>query len=813
MRPRLVAVVAAGFFFVAVAYNLRGSPQQATAAPQAPPTSGAAERQAVLSKYCFMCHNEKLKSGGLALSTLDLANLSKNPEKWEKVIRKLRTGAMPPPKMPRPDKATAASIVAGIETELDRAALENPNPGRPSLQRLNRSEYSNAIRDLLALEIDAASMLPADAAGYGFDNNADALTLSPALTERYLGAAAKISQMALSRPRGLPTPETFFVPTDRNQAVRVSDELPFGSRGGLAVRHYFPADGEYLFEMRPKESGVAGGFEGITEEQHQVEVRLDDVKIWAGTIGGPEFAHKKGPNAGGGTEQELNKKVIEGLTFHAPVKAGEHLIQAYFVAKTEAYVEDLFDPSIRRENYRNPAGPPKLSTLTVTGPQSGTAAVSETPSRQRILLCKPQSAKDETCAKKIISTLARRAYRRPVTDTDLQVPLASFRSGLARAGFESGIEMALRSILVSPNFLFRFEDQPPGLADHAPYRISDLELASRLSFFLWSSIPDDELLGIAEKKNLHQPEVLRQQVRRMLADSRSQALVDNFAGQWLFIRNVSTHQPSPEILFHFDDNLRQAFEEETQLFFQSIIRENRSVIDLLDADYTFLNQRLAEHYGIQGVRGERFRRVDLPEDSPRRGLLGKGSTLMATSYANRTSPVLRGKWILDNVFGAPPPPPPPNVPALKDERDPRKALPMREQMAAHRANPVCAGCHAQMDQLGFALENFDGIGEWRDIYASGARVDSAAVLPDGTKFNGPAELRQVLRKHSDEFVTTVTERLLTYALGRGLDAYDGPAVRKIERDAAPDNYRFESLIQAIVTSVPFQMRTAQVSTE
>jgi len=813
MRPRLVAVAAAVFFFVAVAYNLRGSPQQATAAPQEPPASGASERQAVLSKYCFMCHNEKLKSGGLALSTLDLANLSKNTEKWEKVVRKLRTGAMPPAKMPRPDKATAQNIVSGIETELDRAALENPNPGRPSLQRLNRSEYRNAIRDLLALEIDAASMLPADAAGYGFDNNADALTLSPALTERYLGAAAKISQMALSRPRGLPTPETFFVPTDRNQAVRVSDELPFGSRGGLAVRHYFPADGEYLFEMRPKESGVAGGFEGITEEQHQVEVRLDDVKIWAGTIGGPEFAHKKGPNAGGATEQELNKRVIEGLTFHAPVKAGEHLIQAYFVAKTEAYVEDLFDPSIRRENYRNPAGPPKLSTLTVTGPESGTAAVSSTPSRQRILLCAPQSSKDETCAKKIISTLARRAYRRPVTDADLQAPLASFRGGLARAGFESGIEMALRSILVSPNFLFRFEDQPAGLADHAPYHVSDLELASRLSFFLWSSIPDDELLGVAEKKNLHQPEVLRQQVRRMLADSRSQALVDNFAGQWLFIRNVSTHQPSPEILFHFDDNLRQAFEQETQLFFESIIRENRSVIDLLDANYTFLNQRLAEHYGIQGVRGERFRRVDLPEDSPRRGLLGKGSTLMATSYANRTSPVLRGKWILDNVFGAPPPPPPPNVPALKDERDPRKVLPMREQMAAHRANPVCAGCHAQMDQLGFALENFDGIGEWRDIYASGARVDSAAVLPDGTKFNGPAELRQVLRKHSDEFVTTVTERLLTYALGRGLDAYDGPAVRKIERDAAPDNYRFESLIQAIVTSVPFQMRTAQVSTE
>jgi hypothetical protein len=813
----LVAVIAAGCFFVAVAYNLRGSPQQSAdsaSAHTSTATSSVVDRQAVLTKYCFMCHNEKLKSGGLALSTLDLANLGKNPEQWEKVVRKLRTGAMPPGKMPRPDKATTETIVSGIEAELDQAALGNPNPGRPSLQRLNRSEYRNAIRDLLALEIDAASMLPADAAGYGFDNNADALSLSPALTERYLGAAAKISQMALARPRGLPTPETFFVPTDRNQSVRVSDDLPFGSRGGLAVHYYFPADGEYLFEMRPKESGVAGGFEGITEEIHHVELRLDDVKVWSGTIGGPEFARKRGPKAAGGpTEEEINKKVLEGLTFHVPVKAGQHLIQAYFVAKTEAYVEDLFDPSIRRENYRNPSGPPKLSTLTVTGPQSGTAAVSETPSRQRILLCAPQTAKDEVCAKKIISTLARRAYRRPVTDADLQAPLVSFRSGLARAGFESGVEMALRSILVSPNFLFRFEDQPAGLADHAPYRINDIELASRLSFFLWSTIPDDELLGVAEKKTLHQPEVLQKQVHRMLADSRSQALVDNFAGQWLFIRNVTTHQPSPEILFHFDDNLRQAFEQETQLFFNSIIRENHSVIDLLDANYTFLNQRLAEHYGIQGVRGERFRRVELPEDSPRRGLLGKGSTLMATSYANRTSPVVRGKWILDNIFGAPPPPPPPNVPLLKEERDPRKVLPMREQMAAHRANPVCAGCHAQMDQLGFALENFDGIGEWRDIYASGAHVDASAELPDGTKFNGPVELRQVLRKRSDDFVTTVTERLLTYSLGRGLDATDYPAVRKIKRDAAADNYRFESLIQAIAASTPFQMRTAQVSTE
>ena len=494
------------------------------------------------------------------------------------MIRKLRTGAMPPAGMPRPDKAVAENLVTGIEAELDRAALDNPNPGRPSLQRLNRSEYHNAIRDLLDIEIDAATMLPADVAGYGFDNNADALTLSPALTDRYLGAAAKISQMALGRPRGLPTPDTYFVPTDRNQALRVSDDLPFGSRGGLAVRHYFPADGEYQFQLLPKESGVMGGFEGITEEVHHLEVRVDDVKVWSGTLGGPEFIVSRRSGFGGAAEEARNKKIVQDLTFRVRVKGGQHLVQAYFIAKTAAFVEDLFDPSLRRENYRAVGGPPKLSTLTVTGPEPGTAAVSDTPSRRRILICTPASPRDEACANKIISILARHAYRRPVSDADLQAPLVSFREGAGRDGFEAGIELAVRSILVSPKFLFRFEDQPPGLAEGAAYHISDLELASRLSFFLWSSIPDDELLAAAEKKHLHQPEVLQTQVRRMLADPRSQALVDNFAGQWLFIRNVAVHQPSPELMFHFDDNLRRAFEQEAQLFFESIIRENRSVI-------------------------------------------------------------------------------------------------------------------------------------------------------------------------------------------------------------------------------------------
>ena len=813
--------VIAGVSAFALASPTSARSSQIATAGQA--SDAVAANQATVQKYCVSCHNEKVKSGGLTLSTMDLTRVTASPEVWEHVIRKVRTGAMPPAGRPRPDKAVAENLVTYLETELDKAAFANPNPGRPALPRLNRAEYRNAIRDLLALEIDAASMLPNDIAGHGFDNNADALTLSPMLTERYLGAAAKISQMALARPRGVPTPETYFVPTDRDQSVRVSDELPLGSRGGTAFRHHFPADGEYLFELRPKESGAGGGFEGITAEPHQLDIAIDNVKVATVTLGGPEFAPRRGGGAGAAGDyprEDRTKKILQLLTFRLPIKSGSRLVQVYFASKTAAMVEDLFDPSLRREPYRDGSGNPKISSVTITGPQPATATVGDTPSRRRILTCTPgvrgsgasaRQADDQAaaCARTIVSTLARRAYRRPVTEEDLQAPLTAYRTGATAGGFEAGIEMALRSILMSPKFLFRIESQPPKAAANAPYRISDLDLASRLSFFLWSSIPDDRLLDLAVKKTLSRPEVLQQQVKRMLADSRSQALVENFAGQWLHIRNVAVHQPSPETLFHFDDNLRKAFEKETQLFFESIMRENRSVLELLDANYTFLNERLAKHYGIDGVRGERFRKVALPPGSPRGGLLGQGSILMATSYPNRTSPVIRGKWILENVFGAPPPPPPPNVPELKDERDPRKVLPMRERLAAHRANPACAGCHAQMDQLGFALENFDAIGEWRDLYASGAKVDASAQLPDGSKFNGPAELRKVLLSHSDEFLTTMTEKLMVYALGRGLEAFDAPAVRKIKRDATRDNYRFEALIHGIVTSTPFTMRTAQ----
>ena len=789
---------------------------QSASRPQAPATAAAPEVQraearpaaatpaepaprAVLQRYCFACHNQRARTGGLALDVLDMTRVGEHANVWEAVVRKLRTGAMPPAGRPRPDKAAANTVVTWLETALDRAALERPDPGRPTLHRLNRTEYRNAVRDLLAVDIDAA-LLPADNAAYGFDNNADALTLSSALTERYLGAAARIAEMALGRPRGTPAPETFFVPTDRDQGTRVSDHLPFGSRGGAAFRYYFPADGDYLFEMRPKESGVAGGFEGVTAEPHQLDVSLDGARVWTGTVQRPE----------GVRGDERNRLILESMRFRAPVTAGSHLVQVYFAARTSAYVEDLFDPDLRRDPYRAPNGEPVVSSVTITGPFPDTASPGDSPSRRKLLVCTPATAAEEAaCARTIISTLARRAWRRPVTDADLAIPHGLYRDGAARGGFEAGLELAVRGILVSPNFLFRFEDQPASVEPGTPFRISDLELASRLSFFLWSSIPDDELLNLAVAEELHAPDILRQQVERMLADPRSQALVDNFAGQWLHIRNVAGFQPSPELLFHFDDNLRQAFERETQLFFESIMRENRNVLDLLDADYTFLNERLARHYGIPGVYGERFRRVPLPAGSVRRGLLGQGSILTGTSRANRTSPVIRGKWILENILGTPPPPPPPDVPDLEEERDPRKVLPMREQLAAHRANPVCAACHAQMDQLGFALENFDAIGEWREIYASGLPIDAAAEFPDGTTFDGPSELRALLLSYSDDFLTTVTDRLLTYALGRGLEATDMPAVRRIKREAAGDDHRFASLIQGVVASMPFRMRMAE----
>jgi mono/diheme cytochrome c family protein len=797
-------------FVAAISTGVSG--RAAQQAPAASAGSVALSPRATLDKYCVTCHNQRTKTAGLALDAIDFARVSDSGEVWEKVVRKLRTGAMPPPGRPRPEKALSDGVATYLEGALDRAALERPNPGRPTLHRLNRTEYRNAIRDLLGLEIDAASILPSDNEGYGFDNIADVLGSSPILTERYLGAAAKISQMALGRVRGTPTPETFLVQSDLDQRGRVSEDLPWGSRGGIAIRYYFPVDGEYVIKPQLVELGLGGAI-GLTEETHQLEVAVDGVKAVEHTVGGQTPKTEKVASI------IISERTQAELNFRIHVKAGSRLLQVYFLQKTSSFLEDLLDPDLRSSGH-SASGEPGISSVSIAGPYAADGStLNETPSRRKLFVCRPTGGSarsgsaaeaESACARNIISTFARRAYRRPVTEQDLEGPLALYKDGERRGGFEMGLELAVRGILVSPKFLFRFEGQSDTVPENATYRISDLELASRLSFFLWSSIPDDELLDVAAKGTLKNPAVLDRQVQRMLADPRSQALVDNFAGQWLHIRNVSGLQPSPELLFQFDDNLRQAFRRETEMFFASIIRENRSVLELLDADYTFVNERLARHYGITGVYGDQFRRISLPADSVRRGLLGQGSILTDTSRVNRTSPVIRGKWILENIFGTPPPPPPPDVPELKEEsKNTGKVLPMREQLAQHRANPVCASCHAQMDQLGFALENFDAIGQWRETDSSGIPIDATGKFPDGTTFKGPAELRKVLMSHTDDFMTTLTEKLLIYALGRGLEYPDAAAIRQIKRDAARSNYRFASLIKGIVTSTPFQMRLAQ----
>ena len=800
--------------------------QAFSAAPQQQPSGNVAAAtvpaREVLERYCITCHNQRLKTGGLALDTMDLAHVADSAAVWEKVVRKLRTGAMPPVGRPRPDKALYETTSSWLEGELDRAALAQPNPGRPTLHRLNRTEYRNAVRDLLGLDIAAESLLPPDNAGYGFDNIGDVLSLSPALTERYLGAAAKISQMAIGRVKGSPSPDTYFVPTDLDQQARVSEDLPFGSRGGTAIRYYFPVDGEYLLKIQLHET--AAGLRGLTGEPNQLDVRVDGVKVQTFVVGGrrprqeqnaPKPSQQREPSQ---PQQEQPTPAPAGAAARRaagefevrfPVRAGSRLVQVYFVQRTSALLEDLIEPDLRSKSLPNDtSGEPAISTVMITGPYDA-AGADDSPSRRRIFVCPPRSAADTACAKRIISNLARRAYRRPVTDVDLQDLFDLYRDGARSGGFESGIEVALRAILVSPEFLFRFESQPADMAPNTAYRITDLELASRLSFFLWSSVPDDELLDIAAQGKLRSPAVLEQQVRRMLANDRARALVSNFAGQWLHVRNVAGLTPSPELFFEFDDNLRQAFQRQTDLFFESILRGDRSVLELLDADYTFVNERLARHYGITGVYGEQFRRIELPPDSVRRGLLGQGSILTVTSHANRTSPVLRGKWILENILGTPPPPPPPDIPELIERSNDGKVLPMRERMAQHRDNAVCASCHGQMDPLGLALENFDAIGRWRAVDESDTAIDASGTLPDRTRFQGPAELRKVLMNRSDDFIVTLTEKLLTYALGRGLEYYDAPAVRRIQRESARTNYRFASVIMAIVKSTPFQMRQAR----
>ena len=770
--------------------------------------TGSSPHRALVNRYCVTCHNERLKTANLMLDKMDLDNLAAGAEVWEKVVRKLRTGAMPPSGMPRPEPAAYDAFAAYLETALDKMAAADPQSGRTAVHRLNRAEYTNAIRDLLGMEIDGESLLPADDSSHGFDNIAEVLSVSPTLLERYISAAGKISRLAVGNQAQRAVAETYEVPKYLTQNERMSEDLPFGSRGGIAIRHYFPLEGEYSVKIQLQRNIYAETVIGLVEP-HQLDVRLDGARIKTFTIGGGYTGKAESIYAERFPEEYLFS-ADDGLEVRFAAAAGPHVLGVSFMNRSSE-PEGVFQPPLPEYRFveTSPNDLPAVGTVIINGPYDAKGP-GETPSRSKIFACSPSAAdEEELCARKILSTLARRAYRRPVVKGDIE-PLLDFyragRSGQAgriKGSFDAGIEMALRKVLVSPEFLFRIEQVPAGTPPDSPYRVSDLELASNLSFSLWSSIPDDELLGLAEQGKLRDPAVLEAQVRRMLADERSKALVSNFGGQWLYLRNIQAMSPDPAAFPEFDENLRKALQQETEMFLESIVREDRSALDLLDADYTFLNERLARHYGIEGVQGSHFRRVQL-RDEQRRGLLGQGSILAVTSYANRTSPVLRGKWVLDNFLGSPPPPPP-NVPSLKDRGDQGQVLTVRQRMEQHRANPACAVCHTRMDPIGFALENFDAIGRWRTTDA-GSEIDSSGVLPDGTRFDGPAELRDALLNSPEQFVNTIAEKLLLYAAGRKLEYYDASAVRRITRQAAADDYRWSALVLGVVRSTPFQMR-------
>ena len=737
---------------------------------------------AMLSKYCFTCHNDKRKVGGLVLENKDLTHVGPDAETWEKVVRKLRMGSMPPPGMPRPDLQTTDNFVAALESKLDEEAALHPNPGRTqALHRLNRAEYANAVRDLLGLDVDTATLLPPDDADtQGLDNNASLLSVSPALLERYLIVARRVSRLALDLPPAGPVTDTFKAPKLASQEEQEGEDLPFGSRGGEAIHYNFPADGQYDIKVHLRRQ-IEDIITGLMEPE-QIDVRIDGVRVKSFTVGGENHGKTAADSYGGEIfgDPDWERWAISadgGLEVRLPVKAGPRVVSVSFVdrlTKPEDAVINagsLAGSLIPYDENRIQA----VDSVAISGPLNlDPHPRADTPSLRKILLCRPRTAAaEEPCARRILSSLAGQAYRRPVTANELKALMAFYRLGRQDGDFTAGLQDALSGILSSPKFLFRVERDPPNVAPGSAYRISDLELASRLSFFLWSSIPDKTLVDLAAQGKLHQPAVLDRQVKRMLADPRSKALVDNFVGQWLLLRNIRDVSPDTYLFPTFDDELRVSMEQETKLFFQDQIHRNQSVVDLLSARYTFLNETLAKHYGIAGVSGTRFRRVDLPADSPRGGLLGQGALLMVTSYSNRTSPVLRGKWVLDSLLGTPPPEPPPNVPALKDTGAGGKPASVRARLEEHRKNPVCAACHSSMDPLGFALENFDATGKWRTTDA-GAPIDASGVLPNGTAFKGPSGLRDALLARKEQFVQAMTQKLLAYALGRQIEAYDMP---------------------------------------
>jgi hypothetical protein len=755
------------------------------------------DTKATINQYCVTCHSARLKSGDLVLENVDPTAAGTNPVLWEKVIRKVGAGVMPPQGARRPDAATLHALVRSLEASLDDAAAARPDPGRPLLHRLNRAEYRNAIRDLLALDVDVATLLPPDDSAYGFDNISDVLGVSPSLQERYLAAAGRISRLAVGDPSMRPGSDTYRVPQDLSQNQHV-EGLPFGTVGGLQVLHTFPLNAEYEFrtQLYRTNLNIVRGLQYPSE----FEIAVDGREVHRVTIGGNEdlaAMFDKPTDTGDAVELRMRVRV--------PVTAGPHEVTATFIENMAVKDTIRLQPFLRSsaDNF-DWAGRPHIQTLAITGPFNA-AGTGDTPSRRAIFTCRPSDARGERdCARQILQRLARRAYRQPVSKAELDPILDFYDAGRRQGTFEAGIQRGLERILASPRFAFRIERDPDSVRPGTAYRISDVELASRLSFFLWSSIPDQTLLDLASRDRLHDPAVLADQVRRMLADPRSKSLVDNFAGQWLHLRNIRSVSPNSDEFPDFDDNLRQAFRRETELLFDSIIREDHNVLDLLSADYTFVNERLARHYGIPGVYGSRFRRVPVTDEA-RKGLLGKGSMLAVTSHAERTSPVLRGKWVLENLVGLPIPPPPPDVPQLKPTEEGQKPKTLREQMAEHRTNPTCATCHKVMDPVGLALENFDAVGAWRTNEA-GSPIDASGQLADGRPVDGVVTLRQAILDRPELFVGTMTEKLLTYALGRGVGPEDMPGVRRIMREASANDYRFSSLVLGIVKSVPFQMR-------
>ena len=758
------------------------------------PAAAAPERD-LLDRYCVACHNERLQTAGLLLDRLDIEQVAANAEVLEKVVRKLRGGQMPPAGRPRPNAAAVETFVTALETALDRTSSLAPNPGRVASRRLNRVEYVNAIRDLLGLEIDGSELLPSDMAGFGFDNNADVLSMTPALMARYIAAATRISRAAVGSPDNRPARQVYSLGFEAQDA-RMSEDMPFATHGGLAVRHLFPLDGNYVFAVRMKRNAAVDTIDGIAEDEHEIQLRVDHKLVTRWRIGG----QYPGPDPGrviavpeddiaGQRLHEYRLTADDVLEIRVPIEAGQRLVSV-------AFTDSAPSPLGLR-------GKPGIDRLLVSGPFDGTVP-DDMPSRRRIFTCRPAGSHgEEPCAREIIAGLARRAYRRPVADADVDPLLRVYREGRAARDFDFGIERALEALLSMPEFLLRVEQRPAGAAPGEVHALSDLELATRLSFFLWRSIPDDELIDLAASGALSGPDVLAEQVRRMLADRRATRFMNDFVGQWLQIRNINEQAPDGGLFAQFNDTLRRAMVEETRLFFESQVRGDRPLSELLTADYSFLNEQLARHYGVEDVYGSRFRRVAWQDDR-RHGLLGHASLLTITSYANRTSVVLRGKWVLENLLGAPPPPPPPNVPPLEEDAAGAAPTSLREKMEQHRRNPVCASCHTEMDQLGFAMEHFDAIGQWRET-DRGAAIDATIEWADRT-IDSPRAFREALAGKGQEFVRTVAEKLLTYALGRGLTHHDAPTVRQLVRALDANDYRWSSLVLGIVESAPFRMR-------